>query len=225
MLYPDIQIFDFVPRIQVWDVNEDSIELFWNPLPRNQIKEYKIYYSLNYSSGFAAIQTVPNQSGFSQKGPYTNNVVWTSIPKTAVGFVDILYYFKITSVDLQNNESALADVPVKPVFTIYEHRQKGRYYGRTGNVYLSFDVTVPAGTTYADNKFDVLYTLGKIGNGLNISVEDAQVNLKMNNISAFPIRIEAGEDLLLDKEDIDITKLFFENDTVDDAQVRILISG
>lgn len=229
MLYPNIQIFDFVPKIQVYDVNPRSIDLFWFPLKPQEARLYRLYYSTSSAGVFSLIQEVPNSPTANTGNPYTPGSIWTSVPKTALGFGDVMYYFKATTVAPDGTETTLADVPVKPVFTIEENRQKGRYFQRTGQTHLAFETVIASGTTFSENIFDVLYSLGRVGTSALFAVDGSDISIKLNSITAMPFHIKGstpgGEVLEFPKGDIDLYKVFFENATATPANLRVLIFG
>jgi len=229
MLFPNVQIFDFVPKIQVWDVNPRSIDLFWFPLKPTTARTHKVYFSLSDTGPFTFVQEVVNNSRPNNVNPYTPGTIWTSIPKSTLGAGDVIYYFKVTTVAPDGTETALVDVPVKPVFTIEENRQKGRYFQRTGQTHLAFSTTLVDGTTFSDNIFDVLYSLGRVGTSALFAVSGGDISLKLNSITAMPFLIKGslptGEELEFPKGDIDLYKVFFENMSGGDVALRVLIFG
>ena len=226
-LYPKIQIFDFVPKIQVWNVSPDNLELFWYPLPKEVARQYRLYYSTSYSGPFNFLKLVPNNWQPPGYPPYTPGVIYTRISKSELGFGDIAYFFKVTTIAPNGNEipPALTNVPVKPVFTIEEHRLRGRSYDRPGKTSLAFQETIVAGSSYTDNYIDIAYILGRIGTSIDLEVTNTTIYVKFNSISALPIRVRDTETLELMKTDLDVTKIFMENSTEKDAEVQILATG
>jgi len=227
-LYPKIQIFDFVPKIQVWSVTPDHIELFWFPLSLDLAKFYRVYHSTSYSGFFTLLKEVPNNWQASPQPPYTSGIIFTRIPKSDVGGADIIHYFKATSVKPDGTEIPLASVLVKPVFTIEEHRLKGRSYHRAGQTALSFVENPVPGSTYSDNVIDVLYTLGRVGTTMNFQVDNSEIYVKLNSINAFPIRVRDCETLELEKDDMDIYKIFYRSTAqtvASGATVQITVMG
>lgn len=227
MLYPNIQIFDFVPKIQVWDVNTKYINLFWFPLKQTEARFYKIYWASDYNGPFSLLKTIPNArtKGRNTSGPYAPNSIFVSISKEELGLGDVTYYFKVSVVAPDGTETSLSDIPTKPVFTIEEHRQKGRFYGRSGQVHLAYTLTIPAHTSYGDNILDVLYILGRVGSATYITVDQSEINVKVNSVTGLPIYVKDEEELEFPKNDMDIIKIFFENTTDQDAIIRVLVSG
>lgn len=206
-----------IPNINVWSVDSDYIILVWKVQERDTIKSYNLYGSATSAGVYTLVEgSIPNVAH-----PLSPNSVLVKISRASISLAaDAPYFFKITSVSMNNTESNLAAsvfVAVDALDDVF----RNRWTDDNSPVYKSAALSLTHTTT--NFEYDVVKLLGRQANYLRIETSH-DVSLRINSTSNDAVIVSSTHPFLPDRGAISASKLFFS--TIDgNATINLFISG
>lgn len=206
-----------IPNVNVWSVDSEHIFLNWKVQERDSIKAYNLYGCSTSGGSYTLVEgSVPNVAHPMSPGSVLVKVSRADLSLSA----DAPYYFKITSIDMEDNESSLASssfVSVDALDDVF----RNRFTDDNSPVYSS--KTLSLTHTVTNQLFNVVQILGRQANYLRITTNH-DITVRINSPNNDPILVTSTTPFLPDKQSITAATLYFST-VSNNATVQVFVSG
>jgi hypothetical protein len=227
-----------LPKINTYHVNEKEIALTWKASPKSSIKKWNLYGATSIPINMDAPHKGVDISGFTLVAGGLANVDCSLTPGSVFVVLNRIndlnigeedpYYFILTSVDAQGNESILSkyDLHAVPLADDYFVDEAGE---PANVVYKSFEFTLTQFSEWdIDRNLDIIALLGRPGKLMQVKQgDDSSFEIRLNSFKNDTITINLKDTvpLNLDRGEMKITKIWFRKPTSGSTSIRLIIAA
>jgi hypothetical protein len=214
-----------LPEINVFNVNSQEIMLNWFAQDNDFIK-FNLYGSSSFDGEYSIVEyNIPNKAHPFTPGNVLAKVSRTSISLTGSSGASAPYFFKITGIDSNGDETDIEESLAVSVDSL-DDVINNRLTDNNSPVYKNFILTLGS-SEEAD--LDISRLLGRNANYLRVSPIGADVSLKFNSIANDATTIKSGSVFELPKQSLLISKIFITSGAIaspaTSMTVEIFVTG
>lgn len=225
-----------LPKINVYEVNEQFIRLTWAANPDSSIVSWNLYAAPSVDVTFIAPAqgvVLPGsftlvQAGISNRShPMTPGSVLASFTRAQLGLTTYApCYFLLKAVDKVTGEGSFEVSNLKgvPFESDYFVDEAGWPVSLT---YKNFQFTVSAGYAFdAAAYLDIINLLGRPAREIKISVvSGTSVDFKMDSVTSDTITVYPGHDFNLIRNELQVERVFFANSSAGATVLQVYVAA
>jgi hypothetical protein len=193
-----------LPEINVFNVNSQEIMLNWF-VQDNDFVKFNLYGSPSFDGEYSIVEyNIPNKSHPFTPGNVLAKVSRTSISLTGSSGASAPYFFKITGIYSNGDETDVEESLAVSVDSL-DDVINNRLTDNNSPVYKNFTLTLGS---LEEKSLDISRLLGRNANYIRISPTGADVSIRFNSIANDATTVKGGSTFELPKQSLLISKLF-----------------
>lgn len=227
-----------LPTINTFFTDRDSIGLYWRSSPTSNIRKWNLYGSatvpINLNDPIKGVDlssfTLVTGGIANCEVPLTPGSVYHLVSREDLGIeVGDTYYFYITSIDSEGNES---DPEVSNLHaTPYGDDSYVDEAGLPVNIqYKNMELSLSQTSAWdKDRLLDIIGLLGRPAKSIRIEVVSGSGDpqIRLNSFSSDPITLYVADDspMLLGRGEILVSKIWFNKSTAGTCLIKLFVAG